>query len=93
MYTVFIEVEYLKTGYQNGENVYIIVSGIEIVEVTVINRTGDLYTLRLPSKGAIRLKSGRLYETEQEAKSALHKPGADPKADFWEKMGPYKYLL
>ena len=79
--------------YKNGEKAYIIISGNEVAEVTVIRRSGDIYTLRLPSKGAIRLKSGRLYASEPEAMEKIVKTKVDPKADFWNQIGPYKYLI
>lgn len=79
-------------GYKKGDRAYIIVSNNDIMEVIVINHINDLYTIRLSSKGAIRLKSGRLYQTEQEAKKALRKQENNTRVDFWENMGPYKYL-
>lgn len=38
---------------------------------TIVNRRGDFYTLRFDNGGGLRLRSNRLYQNMQEAKTAI----------------------
>lgn len=51
-----------------SEKAYIVENGQHVLPVEIISVDGGLYTCRLPSGVAIRLKPGRVYKTEAEAR-------------------------
>lgn len=56
----------------NGSLCYVIVSNREVVPAEVLKYSGGFYTVRLNGEtGAIRLRSSRIFETEDEAKRKL----------------------
>ena len=50
-----------------GSNGYIIESNRTIINVVVIAKRGEFYVLRMPTGGAIKLRRGRIFFTEEEA--------------------------
>ena len=58
-----------------GNTVFFVESNLRVREATVLNASGDFYTIRLSGdKGAIRVRGSRLFATKEEALASLPKP-------------------
>lgn len=68
-----------------GDTAYIIENGNRVLEVQIFSVSGGMYTCKLPSGGAIRLKPGRLYPTEEEAINCIYQNRAKHRT-------PYDYM-
>lgn len=56
---------------KKGDIVYIVENRRKVTEVVIRSITGNLYTVLLPTGGAIRLPRGRIYKTRSEAEKQL----------------------
>ena len=57
-----------------GETVYVVENNRVVREATVLRCDGEFVLIRLKGmEGAIRLRTGRLFETEEAAKATLRK--------------------
>lgn len=71
-----------------GDTCYFLESNRTIVQGTIKSVSGNLYTILLPSGGAIRLPKHRIYEFVEEAEKSIkknlsrNKPMANP-YDYW----------
>ena len=71
-----------------GDTCYFLESNRTIVQGTIKSVSGNLYTILLPSGGAIRLPKHRIYESVEEAEKSIkknlsrNKPMANP-YDYW----------
>ena len=54
-----------------GSNGYIIESNRTIINIVVIAKHGEFYVLRMPTGGAIKLRRGRIFLSNQEAEMKL----------------------
>ncbi len=55
-----------------GDTAYIIESGRFVREVTVVSKSGDLYTLKFTDTGGgVKLRGGRLYPSREAAEEAM----------------------
>lgn len=61
----------MQEALEVGSHAFIIESNRTITEVVVSGRSGDLYTVRFPGRGGIRVRRGRLFPTKEEAESRL----------------------
>lgn len=62
----------MSNRFNVGDRVYIISNGVRIDELTVINVSGNFYTLRYTqSGGGTRLAAHRLYASREEAQAVL----------------------
>lgn len=50
-----------------GDKAYFIVSNLMIEEVTILQKTGNMYLIKLPSGGGIRVRESRLYKNKEDA--------------------------
>lgn len=57
-----------------GDTCYFLESNRTIVQGTIKSFSGNLYTILLPSGGAIRLPKHRIYNTAEEADKNIRKP-------------------
>ena len=59
-------------AFNTGADAFIVANGLKVRPVKVISVSGGLYTLMFrDGSGATRLKEGRLYRTEEDAKSSI----------------------
>ena len=59
-----------------GDTAYIIESGRFVREVTVVSKSGDLYTLKFTDTGGgVKLRGGRLYPSREAAEEAIKEKG------------------
>ena len=70
-----------------GDSCYFVESNRSIIQGTIKTISGNLYTILLPSGGAIRLPKHRIYESEEEAERSIktnskNKPMSNP-YDYW----------
>ena len=66
-----------------GEHVYVVESNRIIQEATVLRNDGEFVLIRLKGmEGAIRLRSGRLFETEEDARKTLPAPRKEAKRQY-----------
>ncbi|CUN13941.1 hypothetical protein [Blautia hydrogenotrophica] len=71
---------------EKGDIVYIVENRRKVTEVVIRSITGNLYTVLLPTGGAIRLPRGRIYKTRLEAeKQLVYKP-------IKKERTPYDYM-
>lgn len=56
---------------KKGDTAYILESNRIITPVTIMSVSSGMYTCRMPSGGAIRLKRKRIYETEEDARKHI----------------------
>lgn len=57
---------------KNNNVAYIIENNIKVSEVEILNKIGGFCTVRIKGKqGAIRLRSSRVFETEEDANKRL----------------------
>lgn len=76
--------------YNVGDKAYFIVSGRMIQEVTILQRIGDMYLIKLPSGGGIRVRGSRLYKDEESALQTI--PGNEKLGEKKKKRcNPYDY--
>lgn len=62
----------MSQKYNIGDRVYIISNGVRIDELSVINVSGNFYTLRYTQTGGgTRLAAHRLYASREEAQAVL----------------------
>lgn len=61
----------MQNKLEIGSNGYIIESNRTITNVVVIAKHGEFYVLRMPTGGAIKLRRGRIFLTEEDAKEHL----------------------
>ena len=60
--------------FEIGSHAYIVESSHHIREVTIIHRSGDLYTVKFANNnGGIRVRGSRLYATKEEAEATMPK--------------------
>ena len=68
----------MSQKYNIGDRVYIISNGVRIDELTVINVSGNFYTLRYTQTGGgTRLAAHRLYASREEAQAVLDEKSKD----------------
>lgn len=70
-----------------GDTCYFIESNRSVVKGTIKSISGNLYTVLLPSGGAIRLPKHRIYESVEEAEKSIrqntkNKSMSNP-YDYW----------
>lgn len=58
--------------FKAGDTAYILENSIRVKSVKILNRIGDMYTVRI-DRGAICLRHTRLFGTEAEAKKHMIK--------------------
>ena len=59
-----------------GDTAYIIESGRFVREVTVVRKSGDVYTLKFTDTGGgVKLREGRLYPSGEAAEEAIKEKG------------------
>ena len=59
-------------AFNAGAEAFIVANGLKVRPVKVISESGGLYTLMFrDAPGATRLKEGRLYRTEEDAKGSI----------------------
>lgn len=56
--------------FNTGDTAYIIENDIRVKPVKVMNRIGDMYTVRI-GRGAICVRRSRLFATAEEAEKAM----------------------
>ena len=56
--------------FNTGDTAYIIENGIRVTPVKVMNRIGDMYTVRI-GRGAICVRRSRLFATAKEAEKTM----------------------
>lgn len=79
-----------KEGAQmkKGDTCWFIENNARIIQGTIKSISGNLYTILLPSGGAIRLPKHRIYNTAEEAEKSIkkniskNKPMSNP-YDYW----------
>lgn len=73
---------------KKGDTCWFIENNARIIQGTIKSVSGNLYTILLPSGGAIRLPKHRIYGTVEEAEKNIkknlsrNKPMANP-YDYW----------
>lgn len=73
---------------KKGDTCWFIENNARIIQGTIKSVSGNLYTILLPSGGAIRLPKHRIYEFVEEAEKSIkenlsrNKPMANP-YDYW----------
>ena len=73
---------------KKGDTCWFIENNARIIQGTIKSISGNLYTILLPSGGAIRLPKHRIYEFVEEAEKSIkknlrrNKPMANP-YDYW----------
>lgn len=73
---------------KKGDSCYFLESNRTIIKGEIKFVSGNLYTISLPSGGAIRLPKHRIYNTAEEAEKSIkknlsrNKPMANP-YDYW----------
>lgn len=71
---------------EKGDIVYIVENRRKVTEVEIRSIAGNLYTVLLPTGGAIRLPRGRIYKIRLEAeKQLVYKP-------IKKERTPYDYM-
>ena len=73
--------------FNAGDTAYIIENDIRVTPVKVMNRIGDMYTVRI-GRGAICVRHTRLFASEEEAEKTMS--GATQKRRGYR--SPYDYL-
>ena len=56
--------------FNTGDTAYIIENGIRVKPVKILNRIGDMYTVRI-GRGAICVRHTRLFASEVEAEKTM----------------------
>jgi len=59
---------------KKGDICWFIENNARIIQGTIKSISGNLYTILLPSGGAIRLPKHRIYNTAEEAENNIRKP-------------------
>lgn len=73
---------------KKGDTCWFIENNARIIQGTIKSVSGNLYTILLPSGGAIRLPKHRIYEFVEEAEKSIkkniskNKPMSNP-YDYW----------
>ena len=79
--------------YSAGDRAYILENHVKVTPVMVVNRIGDMYTVRFKDGGGTRVRHSRLYRTEAEAtKDIIPLTVPDPVPEPQKKYrSPYDY--
>lgn len=80
--------------FEPGDRVYILENHIKVSEVTVLSRSGDLYTVKFAGGGATRVRHSRLYKSEEDARKnviPLAASGQTAPAQKKKYLSPYDY--
>ena len=74
-----------------GDTAYILENHIKVTPVMVLDRTGDMYTVRIRG-GAMRVRHSRLYSTREEAEKNVIRLGeaAEPAKAGERTFGHYR---
>lgn len=74
--------------FEVGSTAYIVESNRIVSEVTVVKRSGDFYTVQFVTNGGIKVRSSRLFASQEDAEASLTKN----KKDKRRYNSPYDYL-